>query len=285
MEDPGKTSQTPQMITESKPCRGCGQTFDICAPMNANGTYARILFRQEFCQPCIDRQLHEREETDHQVRAASLIFRRQEMLANSGIPPKFLTDSERLDGFQDTGNEKTYATILEYARAFPSMERPTGYPSLLVYGRNNGVGKTRLVCGIIRHLLESWSRDNRHQSPYLFLAMPDLRLQLQMGLRFQAERTAEMVYADCKLAWLLVLDDVGKEGLYRADDAEVYFKLINDRYNQQLPTIVTSNLAPDKPWVKGGLCLADIMGLATMSRLKEMCQSRVVEVRGEDRRG
>lgn len=246
--------------------------------------YARILFRQELCSVCQNQKIRELEETDYRLREASKILRRSEMLTNSGIPPKFLSESERLDGFQPEGNEDAYKCVLEYAAGFPVRDRPVGYPSIILYGRNNGIGKTRLVCGILRHLIESWERDDRHQSPYLFVSMPDLRLQLQMGLRFQAERTAEVVYADCKAAWLLVLDDVGKESQFRSDDADVYFKIINDRYNAQLPIIVTSNLSPERPWVKGGLSLTDVMGLATMSRLKEMCKGKVVEIRGEDRR-
>ena len=105
-----------------------------------------------------------------------------------------------------------------------------------------------------------------------------------MVLLFQAERTAEHVYTDCASAWLLALDDVGKESQFRADDADVYFKVVNDRYNAELPIIITSNLHPNKPWVKGGLSLEDVMGLATMSRLREMCQGKMTQIVGEDRR-
>jgi len=269
---------------ESKPCRECGETFDIQAPINARGIYARILFRQALCQTCQNKQLADFEKTDRRLREEALLFRRKGMLRNSGIPPKFLSENERLEGYDSRGNDGSYATVLDYVAQFPRTERPLSYPSMLVYGRNNGVGKTRLVCGVLRHLIETWSRDDREQSPYVFVTMPDLRLQLQMGLRFQAERTAEAIYGDCKTAWLLVLDDVGKESQFRADDADVYFKLVNDRYNQQLPMVITSNLPPERPWVKDGLSLGDIMGLATMSRLKEMCRGKVVEIKGEDRR-
>ena len=272
------------MMTLSKNCISCGQLFEISSASGGNGIFARIAFRQDKCQPCVDKALAEFQAQDKRTREASAAFHRREMLANSGTPLKFQADAERLDGFDPTGNQGSYKKVLAYVERFPKNERPINYPSMIIYGRHNGIGKTRLSCGIIRCLIDAWTREEWNKSPYQFVAMPDLRLQLQMGLRFQAERTTEAVYRDCAQAWLLVLDDVGKESQYRADDAEVYFKLINDRYNNQLPTIITSNLAPDAPWVKGGLSLTDVMGLATMSRLREMCSGSVIEIKGEDRR-
>lgn len=72
---------------------------------------------------------------------------------------------------------------------------------------------------------------------------------------------------------VLILDDIGAE---RITDyvAEVFYFIINKRYNDMLPIIFTSNLTLGE--------LADRIGDRTASRIIEMCD--VVELKGEDRR-
>lgn len=72
---------------------------------------------------------------------------------------------------------------------------------------------------------------------------------------------------------MLFLDDVGTE---KITDwvAETFYLIINRRYNEKLPTIITSNLPI--------ATLADRIGDRTVSRIVEMCD--VVELIGEDRR-
>ena len=96
----------------------------------------------------------------------------------------------------------------------------------------------------------------------------------------------EEVYRDFATVRLLLIDDVGKEKLDGADTAfiqEAYFTIINERYNANLPIILTSNLNFD-PWVPGGLCLENIMGRAAVSRLMEMTLGTAYIIEGEDRR-
>ena len=76
---------------------------------------------------------------------------------------------------------------------------------------------------------------------------------------------------DCKN--LIILDDVGSEKL---SDwvAETFYLIINKRYNQMLPTIITSNLPISD--------LKERIGDRTVSRIVEMCD--IVEIVGEDKR-
>jgi DNA replication protein DnaC len=78
---------------------------------------------------------------------------------------------------------------------------------------------------------------------------------------------------DCQNARLLVLDDIGAE---KASEwtAERLYTIVDHRYANCLPLIVTSNLPPSK--------LADQTGERTASRLAEMCE--VVAMTGTDRR-
>lgn len=72
---------------------------------------------------------------------------------------------------------------------------------------------------------------------------------------------------------MLILDDIGAE---RMTDyvAEVFYLIINKRYNDMLPIIFTSNLSVGE--------LAERVGDRTASRIIEMCD--VVKLEGEDRR-
>ena len=72
---------------------------------------------------------------------------------------------------------------------------------------------------------------------------------------------------------ILILDDIGAE---RISDyvAEVFYFIMNKRYNEMMPTIFTSNLSLGQ--------LAEKIGDRTASRIIEMCD--VVEIKGDDRR-
>ena len=78
---------------------------------------------------------------------------------------------------------------------------------------------------------------------------------------------------DCQNARLLVIDDVGAEKASEWTQERLY-SVIDHRYANCLPLIVTSNLPPAK--------LAEQTGDRAASRLAEMC--KVVAMTGTDRR-
>lgn len=77
----------------------------------------------------------------------------------------------------------------------------------------------------------------------------------------------------CQRAALLVIDDIGAEKPSEWTQERVY-SVIDHRYANCMPLIVTSNLPPAK--------LADQIGERAASRLAEMCE--VVAMTGTDRR-
>lgn len=78
---------------------------------------------------------------------------------------------------------------------------------------------------------------------------------------------------DCQNAALLVIDDIGAEKTSEWTQERLY-SVIDHRYANCLPLIVTSNLPPKQ--------LAPQTGARAASRLSEMCA--VVAMTGEDRR-
>ena len=101
----------------------------------------------------------------------------------------------------------------------------------------------------------------------IFTRLTDLLDDLRPG------EAAVQTIRDCQRAALLVIDDIGAEKPSEWTQERVY-SVIDHRYANCLPLIVTSNLPPSK--------LADQIGERAASRLAEMCE--VVAMTGTDRR-
>lgn len=84
---------------------------------------------------------------------------------------------------------------------------------------------------------------------------------------------AREVITDCQRTRLLFIDDVGAEKPSEWTQEKIY-EVVDERYAQCKPLIVTSNLPPK--------ALAEHVGERTASRLAEMCT--VVALTGADRR-
>ena len=75
-------------------------------------------------------------------------------------------------------------------------------------------------------------------------------------------------------ASILLLDDLGAERKPTEFTEEINFRLINWRYENHKPTLITSNLVPKE--------IAERLGDRVTSRLIEMCEP--VVFKGPDRR-
>lgn len=140
-------------------------------------------------------------------------------------------------------------------------DRPVdGGENLLLTGPV-GTGKTGLAVGAL------WVFHEVGQQGLQFVSVP----YLLDGLRPEAEDPASLLA--CQRAIVLVLDDLGAE---KPSDwvRERLYVLVNARYEQQLPTIATTNLDLTR--------LATNLGERTVSRFAE--SMTVVAMDGPDRR-
>lgn len=80
---------------------------------------------------------------------------------------------------------------------------------------------------------------------------------------------------DCQNARLLIIDDVGAEKPSEWTQERLY-SVVDHRYANCMPLIVTGNLPPAK--------LAEQTGGRVASRLAEMCRDHIVPMTGNDRR-
>ena len=123
------------------------------------------------------------------------------------------------------GVDEAYASAVEYAR------NPHGW--LFLHG-TCGTGKTHLAVAIALYAME------RQKLSVLFAVVPDLLDHLRATFDPGAGVAYDDRFNAIRNAQLLVLDDLGTENTTPWAREKLY-QIFNHRYNEQLPTVVTSN--------------------------------------------
>lgn len=156
----------------------------------------------------------------------------------------------------------TSALAVQKRRNAPVASVSAG-PSLLLLGPT-GVGKTYESYGAIRELAVTGI-----VARWTVVTAADLYAKLRPRHGIDPEAEFER-YAK---ASVLLVDDLGASKISEFTE-DVNFRLVNYRYDHQLPTLFTSNVIPAE--------LSGRLGDRVASRLTEMCE-RVV-ITGQDRR-
>ena len=169
----------------------------------------------------------------------------------AGVPPRHV--GARFSNFVERqGTEVALSTCSAWAEGFePEVTTRGLYLSGLW-----GSGKTHLVVATAYRVSE------RTLTTPVFMTAGGLISAVKGGAEFDVEPANR-----ARAAELLVLDDVGQLGRTEFD-RELIYSLIAERYEQELPTLFTSNLPPDR--------LADSLGGAAASRLYESTTQLVV---------
>ncbi len=129
------------------------------------------------------------------------------------------------------GTESAFMIAREFARTTDGW--------LVLHG-GVGVGKTHLAAAIAN----AYAGRNVQASVY-FRVVPDLLDQLRATFDPDTGVAYDERFQQIRNANLLVLDDLGTENS-TAWASEKLFQLINHRYNEQLPTVITSNAQLDR---------------------------------------
>ncbi len=146
------------------------------------------------------------------------------------------------DNFSPAGNEKAKHMLAHereslqaaYEAAEKFARSPQGW--LLLEG-GYGCGKTHLAAAIANLAVSMGT-------PTLFVTVPDLLDMLRFAFN-DPETTFEARFEQVRNADLLVLDDFGTQNA-TAWAQEKLFQLMNYRYINKLPTVVTTNLTLDE---------------------------------------
>lgn len=128
------------------------------------------------------------------------------------------------------GAGEAYQAALAYAR--------DPYNWLILVG-DYGCGKTHLAAAIANYALSEL--DMRP----VFTVVPDLLDYLRSTFSPSAEMRYETRFDTIRSADLLILDDLGTENATPWAQ-EKLFQIINHRYMERLPTVVTTNVPPEK---------------------------------------
>jgi DNA replication protein DnaC len=110
-------------------------------------------------------------------------------------------------------------------------------------------------------------------SSWRWITVPELLLSLRASFKDGAQFTEEEVIGEYSNVSLLILDDLGAEKSSEFTIQSLYL-IIDRRYSEIRPTIITSNLSLGQ--------ISEKVGDRIASRIAGMC--RVVELKGRDRR-
>ena len=164
---------------------------------------------------------------------------------------------------QSEGNRLALERCRAYAQQWPRQARLREGSGMLLSGPA-GVGKSHLAAAIVLELLERGAK-------ILFRNTSAFLCRLKDG--YAEDRSEREEMERLELVELLVLDDLGVER-DSPWERETLYRVVNGRYEQLKPIIVTTNADLN--------LLEKSLGPRTFGRLLEMCLP--LQVRGEDHR-
>ncbi len=177
------------------------------------------------------------------------------LLGESNLPRRF--QRRTLENFIPRSHKCREARLV--AQKFVEEFGSDDQQGLLIMGPN-GTGKTHLAAGIMMALIQKGILCR-------FYTAPDLLATLRGAVADNRVQETLTVLAGLPC---LVIDDLGKERLRRGEGEDVgwadelWFTLINRRYEDDRPTIFTTNLNDQE--------IIERYGMAIYSRIVEMCR-------------
>lgn len=196
----------------------------------------------EFLLPLLRAQWHERQEK-------ALAWR----IKNASLPEVFTLESFPFS-LQPGVNRRQI-------KAFAALDFIPAAQNIVFVGPT-GVGKTGLATGLLLKALENGYRGR-------FVKAQDLFDEMYASL---ADRSSRRLINHLARLDLLVIDELSYLNL-KPEQANVFFKLVEERYRRK-PTIITTNLTYDE-WAHflGNRSMTD----ALLGRLRHQCHTVVID--------
>lgn len=160
--------------------------------------------------------------------------RMERMLGYACLPPRFASKAFDTYRAETDEQERVLRICREYADDFKAHYQ--GGLNLVMLGAP-GTGKTHLAVAILRDVIERY----KVAGVYTSASRMFRRIKSTFGNNEETESQALEAYTTPAL---LVLDEIG---VSYGSDAELnyLFDIMNERYEQCLPTIIVSNIQPD----------------------------------------
>ena len=253
MEKLDFAKKDPGLPPPSTTCKRCGQ--------EAKPKFIFIGWRQqEHCELCSKLAAEERE---REIAIRERKEKTARLLESSGM--RGIMRNMTFDSFNSQRRGKIYEAAKQYAEDFT----PQTNTGLILFGKA-GSGKTHLAVAIVRQVIERKQIAAKVARTVELLA--DIRKTFNDHDGYRVENESELIQ---KLAYvpLLVLDDLGAE---KISDwvKEIFYRIIDERWLEQRPIIVTSNLNLKE--------LEEKIGDRIVSRIAGMCIP--IEMQNQDYR-
>jgi len=243
---------------KTKRCLDCGEEFEA---LNLGPATA------QYCRRCVDERIKQEERVLEEARKAEELAKYREMVAKSGLPPRWRDVT--FENSNPNLTPRAFRVAKKYAEQFTVKS-----PSLLLYSPGPGTGKTHLAVCIANYVL------HQKRIPVLFKKARDMMLEIRRTFSDAGELTEADILDRITAVPLLVLDDVGVDPTSQWLQA-TYWTVFDRRLEWRLPVIVTTN----KPLgAEHGPSLADAIGDRAESRLIELCDDNVIDMTGADLR-
>jgi len=204
------------------------------------------------CPVCALEDQREKDRLEREEQAKGLAaLRIERMLGGAMIPPRF--KGKTFDSFTAEGDKqrKVLSVCQAYAENF--HKNHADGRSLLLLG-NVGTGKTHLAAAIADYVIRNYGFNALYRTVYGIL----------QHVKGSFDREAEYNESEAFQAFidpeLLIIDEVGATKSSEFEQ-QTLFNIINGRYEQQVPTIVISNLMPEE--------LVGALGERCVDRLRE----------------
>ena len=241
------TKMSKSMIKKDvRKCSGCGSSYEVRVIKLMGAT----LPIPNLCPKCNKKKELEAESLEKQTQERQLKFRRDNWRSHSGIPPRF--QSERFETFkpQNDNNKRKLSLCADYANKFPLNGE--NYKSFALFSskayEKYGNGKSHLTCSIGHRIIDRWDW-KKIESPIYYVTEPDLfsRIRATFSKSGNSNETEVDVYNQITNVPLLIIDDVGKEDVSDPRFVQrVWYHIVNGRYDNLKPIVITANLDPDE---------------------------------------
>ena len=188
------------------------------------------------CSACYEEKAaRDRDAEFEEQRQAAAKQRMERLLGYACLPPRFAHKSFATYRAETEEQMRVLSICQEYANDFKA-----NYDSgtnLVMLG-SPGTGKTHLAVAILREVIERY----RVAGVYTSASRMFRRIKSTFGGGEETETQAIEAYTKPPI---LVLDEIG---VSYGSDAELnyLFDIMNERYEQCLPTVIVSNIQPDE---------------------------------------
>jgi DNA replication protein DnaC len=272
----------PEIIKVIKACKTCGKEYKAHIGQVMN---IKIEFGGGNCPNCCKKIIAEEEKREQVTQELTFKNKREEWRKSCGIPLRYQTSRfELFDRKVDRSILKVMRECQEYASKF-NFHVPQSSKSLVMFSVGVwGLGKTYMACSVAHGVLDKWHNEIDY-CPVTFISEPGLFRRIRATFNHNNDfhnETEEDIYRKLIRVPLLILDDVGKEEVADARFVQrVLFAIIDGRYQNMLPMVITANLNTDALDAHLG---GDRGNSASMDRLLEMTGCKFMELTGQSYR-